>query len=88
MRLWKVLERFRSFFKGEEGVSAAQPTAEPVLKTECESQMVDEHDRSTKLEDWPLENSFNVLSDFVDSIPGNLRVSEPVGIIKVSSPIS
>ena len=54
MNLWKVLDRFRSFFKGGEDVSAAPPIAEPVLKTECESQMVDEHDRSTKLEDLNL----------------------------------
>ena len=54
MNLWKVLDLFRSFFKGGEDVSAAPPIAEPVLKTECESQMVDEHDRSTKLEDLNL----------------------------------
>ena len=65
MNFWKVLDRFRSFFKGEEGVRAAPPIAEPVLKAESETLMVDEHDRSTKLQDlnvddWSLENSFNV----------------------------
>ena len=32
-------------FQGGEGVRAAQPIAEPVLKAEEESQMVAEHDR-------------------------------------------
>ena len=83
MNLWKVLDRFRSFFKGEEGVSAAPPIAEQVLKTECESQMVDEHDRSTKLEDlnledWPSEDSFKLVSDFLDSMPFNSQDTKPV----------
>ena len=83
MNLWKVLDRFRSFFKGEEGVSTAPPIAEQVLKTECESQMVDEHDRSTKLEDlnledWPSEDSFKLVSDFLDSMPFNSQDTEPV----------
>ena len=93
MTLWKVLDRFRSFFKGEEGVSAAQPIAEPVLKAESESQMADEHDRSTKLgdvivEDLPLENRFKFVADFLDSMPGNSRVTEPGRIIRASSPSS
>ena len=82
MILWIVLDRFRSFFKGEESVSAAPPIAEPVLKTECESQMVDKHDRSTKLEDlnledWPLEDSFKLVFDFLDSMPFNSQDTEP-----------
>ena len=69
-------------FQGEEDVSAAPLIAEPVLKTKCESQMVDENDRSTKLEDlnledWPLEDSFKLVSDFLDSMPGNSRVTAP-----------
>ena len=81
-------------FQGSrEGASAAPPIAEPVLKTECESQLVDEHERSTELEDlnvedWPLENSFNALSDFLDSLPGNSLVTEPEGIKRASSPSS
>ena len=81
-------------FQGSrEGASAAPPIAEPVLKTECESQLVDEHERSTKLEDlnvedWPLENSFNALSDFLDSLPGNSLVTKPEGIKRASSPSS
>ena len=93
MNLWNVLDRFRSFFKGEEGVSSAPPIAEPVLKTECESQMVDEHDRLTKLEDlnledWPLESSFKLVSDFLDSMPCNSQDTEPEMSIKPSSPSS
>ena len=81
------------FFKGGEGVSAAQPIAEPVLKAENGSQLVDEHDQSTKLDDlnvenWPLENCFNVVSDFLDSMPGNSRVTEPERIISACIPIS
>ena len=93
MNLWKVLDLFRSFFKGEEVVSAAPPVAEPVLETECESQMADEHDRSKKiedlnLEDWPLEDSFKLVSDFLDSMPGNSRVTEPEMNLRASSPSS
>ena len=93
MNLWKVLESFRSFFKGEECVSAALPIAEPVLKTERDTQMVDEHDRSTKLEDlnledWPLEDSFKLVSDFLDSMPFNSQDTELEMSIKTSSPSS
>ena len=57
------------FLMGGEGVSAAEPVAEPVLKAENGSQMVDEHNRSTKLDDlnvenWPLEKSFLHESSF------------------------
>ena len=42
------------------------------VQPQNESQMVDEHDRSTKLEDlnlkdWPLEDSFKPVSNFLDS---------------------
>ena len=79
--------------QGGEGVSAAQQINETVLKAESESQMVDEHVRSTKLEDlnmedWPLENSFNVVSEFLDSMPGNSRVTKPQSIVRASSPSS
>ena len=75
------------------GVSASPPIAEPVLKTECESQMVDEHDRSTKLEDlnlenWPLEDSFKLVSNFRDSMPINTQDTDPEMSIKTSSPSS
>ena len=93
MNLWKVLDRFHSFFKGEEGVSAAPPIAESVLRTEFESQIVDEHDRSTTLEDlnlenWHLEDSFKLVSDFVDSMHFNAQDTEPERSIKTSSPSS
>ena len=76
--------------EGEEGVSAAQPNNKPVLKAENESQMVDEHGRSTKLEylnveNWPLESSFDVVSNFQDSMPGKSRFTEPERIIRASS---
>ena len=35
-----------------------------------------------------MENSFNVLSDFLDSLPDNSRVTEPKGIKRASSPSS
>ena len=35
-----------------------------------------------------MENSFNVLSDFLDSIPGNLRVTEPEMNLRASNPSS
>ena len=80
-------------FKGEEGVSAAPPIAEPVLRTECESQIVDQHDRSTKLKDlnlenWPLDDSFKLVSDFLDSKPFNAQDTEPERSMKTSSPSS
>ena len=60
MKRWKVFHRLPSFFKGKEGVSAAQPMDVHDVQPQNESQVVDEHDRSTKLddlnlEDWPLE---------------------------------
>ena len=56
MKLWKVFHRLRSFFKEEEGVNAAQPIDVQDVQPRNESQMVDEHDRSTKLEDLNLDN--------------------------------
>ena len=55
--------------------------------------MVDEHDRSTKLEDlnleeWPLEDSFKLVSNFLDSMPFNSQDTEPEMSIKASSPSS
>ena len=93
MNLWKVLDRFRSVFKGEQGVSAAPPIAKPVVRSECESQIVDEYVRSTKLEDlnlenWPLEDSFKLVSIFLDSKPYNSQDTEPEMSIKNSSPSS
>ena len=80
-------------FQGGKGLSAAQPIAELVLKAESESQLVEKHDRSTKLddlnlEDWPFENRFNILADFLDSMPDNSLVTEPERIIRASSPRS
>ena len=93
MKRWKVFHRLRSFFKREEGVSAAQPMDVHDVQPQNESQMVDEHDRSTKLddlnlEDWPLEDSFKIVSDFLDSMPCNFQSTEQQISIKTSSPSS
>ena len=93
MKRWKVFRRLRSFFKGEERVSAAQPIDVHDVQPQNESQMVDEHDRSTKLEDlnledWPLEDSFKIVSDFLDSMPCNSQSTEKQISIKTSSPSS
>ena len=82
MNLWKVLDRLHSFCKRGEGVNAALPNNEPVLIAENVSQMVNKHDRSTKSEDlnvkdWPLESSFNVVYDFLNSMTGNSCFTEP-----------
>ena len=80
-------------FKGEEGVSAAQPMDVHDVQPQNESQMVDEHDRSTKLddlnlEDWPLEDSFKIVSDFLDLMPSNTQDTEPERSIRTPSPSS
>ena len=58
-----------------------------------ESQMVDEHDRSTKLEDlnlkdWPLEDSFKPVSNFLDSMLSNSQDTELERSIRTPSPSS
>ena len=55
--------------------------------------MVDEHDRSPKLndlnlKDWPLEDSFKIVSDFLDSMPSNTQDTEPERSIRTPSPSS
>ena len=52
--------------------------------------MLDEHHRSTKLEDlnledWPLEDSFKLVTNFLDSMPSNSKDTEPERIIKTFS---
>ena len=93
MNCWKVFQRLRSFFKGEEGVSAAQAMNVHDVQPQNESQMVDEHDRSTKLddlnlEDWPLEDSFKIVSGFIDSMPSNTPDTEPQRSVRTASPSS
>ena len=86
MQSWKVFHRLRSFLKGGKGVSAAQPIDVHDVQPQNESQMLDEHDRSTKLEeDWPLEDSFKLVSNFPDSTPSNAQDTEPERSIKTSS---
>ena len=92
MKRWKVFHRLRSFFKGKKGVSAAQPMDVHDVQPQNESQMVDEHDRSTKLEedlnleDWPLEDSFKPVSNFLDPMPSNSQDTEPERSIRTPSP--
>ena len=93
MKRWKVFHRLRSVFKGEKGVSTAQPTDVHDVQPPNESQMVDEHDRSTKLddlnlEDWPLQDSFKIVSDFLYSMPSNTQDTEPERSIRTASPSS
>ena len=52
--------------------------------------MVDELNRSTKLEDlklkdWPLEDSFKLVSNFLDSMPSNTQDTEPEMNLRTSS---
>ena len=89
----KISRRLRSFFQGGRSVSAAQPMDVHDVQPQNESQMVDEHDRSTKLEDlnlkdWPLEDSFKPVSNFLDSMPSNFQDTEPERSIRTPSPSS
>ena len=64
-----------------------------VVQPQNESQMVDEHDRSTKLEDlnlkdWPLEDSFEHVFNFLDPMPSNSQGIEPEKSIRIPSPSS
>ena len=86
----KISRRLRSFFEGGRSVSAALPMD---VQPQNESQMVDEHDRSTKLEDlnlkdWPLEDSFKPVSNFLDSMPSNSQDTEPEKSTRIPSPSS
>ena len=89
----KISRRLRSFFKGGRSVSAAQPMDVHDVQPQNESQMVDEHDRSTKLEDlnledWPLEDSFKPVFNFLDSMSSNSQDTEPERSIRTPSPSS
>ena len=85
--------RLRSFFQGGRNVSAAQPMDVHDVQPQNESQMVDEHDRSTKsedlnLKDWPLEDSFKPVSSFLDSRLSNSQDTEQERSIRTPSPSS
>ena len=89
----KISRRLCSFFKGGRCVRAAQPTDVHDVQPQNESQMIDEHDRSTKsedlnLKDWPLEDSFKPVSNFLDSMPSNSQDTEPERSIRTPSPSS
>ena len=85
------------FFKGGRSVRAAQKSvraAQPMdvhdVQRQNGSQMVGEHDRSTRLEDlnlkdWPLEDSFKPVSNFLDSMPSNSQGTEPERSISTPS---
>ena len=63
------------------------------VQPQNEPQMVDEHDRSTKLddlnlEDWPLEGNLKIVFNFLDSMPSNTQNTEPERSIRTASPSS
>ena len=84
----KISRRLRCFFKGGRSVRAAQPMDVHDVQLQNVSQMVDEHDRSTKLEDLNLEDwpSFKPVSNFLDSMPSNSQDTEPERSIRTLSP--
>ena len=93
----KISRRLRSFFKGGRSARAAQKSVRAALPMDVqpqnESQMVDEYDRSMKLEDlnlkdWPLEDSFKPVSNFLDSMPSNSQDTELERSIRTPSPSS
>ena len=93
----KISRRLRSFFKGGRSVRAAQKSVRAALPMDVqpqnESQMIDDHDRSTKLEDlnvkdWPLEDSFKPVSNFLDSMPSSSQGTEAEKSIRIPSPSS
>ena len=60
------------------------------VQPQNESQMVDEHDRSTKLEnlnskDWTLEDSFEHVFNFLDQMLSNFQDTEPERSISTPS---
>ena len=81
------------FFQGGRSVRAAHPMDVHDVQPQTDSQMVDEHDRSTKLEDlnlkdWPLEDSFKPVSNFLDSMLSNSQDTELERSIRTPSPSS
>ena len=89
----RFCRRLRSFFQGGRSVSAAQPMDVHDVQPQNESQMVDEHDRSTKsedlnLKDWPLEDSFKPVSIFLDTMPSNSQDTEPERSMRTPKPSS
>ena len=87
----KISRRLRSFFKGGRSVRAAQPMDVHDVQPQNASQMVDEHDRSTKsedlnLKDWPLEDSFKPVSNFLDSLLSNSQDTKLERSIRTPSP--
>ena len=90
----KISRRLCSVFQEGRGVRAAQKSVRAALPMDVqpqnESQMVDEHDRSTKLEDlnlkdWPLEDSFEHVFNFLDPMQSNFQDTEPERSISTPS---
>ena len=79
MKRSKEFERLRLFFEGGGGTSAAKPIAEPPMEVKNEPQMTDQTTNLDDLnvEDWPLEDRFKVVSDFLDSKPFSPRATKP-----------
>ena len=93
IRRGKTSRRLSFFFKGGRSVRAAQPVDVHDVQPQNESQMVEEHDRSTKLEDlnlkrWPLEDSFKPVSNFLGSMPSNSQDTALERSIRTPSPSS
>ena len=79
MKRSKEFERLRLFFEEGGGTSAAKLIAEPPMEVKNEPQMTDQTTNLDDLnvEDWPLEDRFKVVSDFLDSMPCNPRAIKP-----------
>ena len=87
----KFSRRLRSFFQGGRSVRRAHPMDVYDVEPQNDSQMIDEHDRSTKLEDlnlkdWPLEDSFKPVFIFLDSRLSNSQETELERSIRTPSP--
>ena len=75
------------------GVNSAQPIDVHDVQPQNGSQLLDEHDRLTKLEDlnledWPLEDSSKLVSNFLDSRLFYSQDTKPEMGMKTSSPSS
>ena len=87
MKRWKVFHRLRSFFKTGRGCHNQMIF---MMFNHKKNPKKDEHDRSTKkddlnLKDWTLEDSFKLVSDFLDSMPSNSQDTMPEMSIKTAS---
>ena len=78
MKRSKEFGRLRLFFEGGGGTSAAKSIAEPPMEVKNEPQMTDQTTNlDLNVEDWPLEDRFKVVSEFLDSMPCSPRAFKP-----------